>query len=161
MFLLLSTLTVLTFFSLANCEDEKLIPRDDPNSFDIWNPDLWLQKNNEGILPGEIKFCYSAWRPITLVKNHPLVTYCNASDVVWLSYQIHLQKFYKNQFQQLNDHFAVVVTYGDECKNPKNTIIQASQADCHNHEEQLLLFYMNTSNNESKKNKNFLFVCIY
>lgn len=108
----------------------------DINTFNIWNHTLYHEKNQQGILPGEIKFCYWPWKPFKIEKNHPIVLMCRGHDLLYLSYQINVQKVETDSsFQSLNDHFAVVVTYGDECLNPKQSITDASQADCHNYEE--------------------------
>ena len=56
------------------------------NSFDIWNDTLWHAKNQEGILPGEIKFCHWEWKPFRIEKNFPVVMICRGHDLLYLRY---------------------------------------------------------------------------
>ena len=126
------------FFSLVvlfTCHFLGLLSQD-VNQLDIWNPDEWKLANQNGIESGEIKFCFQDFHPFTIRKNAPKVIKCNGNDVLWLSYQIHIQKVYKNKLSGLNDQFGVITTHGNECDHPSTTVDQAeTQMDCYNFEE--------------------------
>ena len=92
--------------------------------------------NQEGIEPGETKFCIQNWHPFVISKNAPKVIKCSGADILWLSYQVHLQNVYKDKLSPLNDEFAIMVTHGDECNNPSKTVNEAkTQIDCYNFQE--------------------------
>lgn len=82
------------------------------NDLDIWDAKQWIEANQKGIDPGSIKFCEQEWYPITISAKAPKVFQCQGRDVLWLSYQVHVQKVLKNTFVTLNDRFAVVVSHG-------------------------------------------------
>jgi len=64
---------------------------------------------------------------------------CYGDDIMWLSYQVHVQKV-NRLFPTLNDHFAVLIASGHECDYPAARVHDApSQADCHNHEEMIAI----------------------
>ena len=129
------------FCTLLSCFIHTLLhslslSRDHVNTFDIWNVDQWKSHNQNGIELGEIRFCSQEWNPFLISKNAPKVIKCNGADILWLSYQVHLQKVYKDKLSGLNDEFAIIVTFGDECNVPSKTIHQAkTQIDCYNFQE--------------------------
>lgn len=86
--------------------------------------------------PGGVEFCVQQWIPLKIPVGFPKVFTCSGDDVMWLSYQVHIQKVYRGKMTPLNDDFAVVVTSGVECDSPAATVHTApSQADCFNKEE--------------------------
>ena len=68
-------------------------------------------------------------------KNAPKVIKCDGNDILWLSYQVHLQKLYRDKMAPLNDRFAIIVAYGQFCNDPASTVHESAiQADCNNFE---------------------------
>ena len=96
----------------------------------------WILANQRGVEPGGVEFCVQEWRPLKVLVGYPMVFTCNGHDILWLSYQVHVQHVHQGSLTALNDHFAVVVTAGDECLHPSPNVHEApTQADCHNFEE--------------------------
>ena len=119
--------------------DPTLKPTPIPATKSTWTDDDqrdWILANQKGVEPGGISFCDQEWRPLTIHVGYPVVFGCFGNDVLWLSYQVHVQEVHRGDMTALNDHFAVVVTAGDECNHPAATVHDApTQADCHNFEE--------------------------
>lgn len=109
------------------------------------------------------QLCQQQWQSLLIQKNIPKVIKCiGADDILWLNYQVHLVKEYKDKLSGLNDEFAIIVTHGNECDNPSKSLNEAkTQIDCYNYEEGKKCIRKNIAINTFGSNQScFIIYCV-